>query len=834
MDNDLLARAKALVAMSEGFQLPDLSHLTDPNDLSNDNNNDNNNNNTSSSSPPKSNNNNNNNYKIKHSVIVAAIKGSSLVTTQKDVRTLCHRGDLILIDKHEYHIAKGGEFSASRIALDKDFIGPTNIEAVLEIVHQSSSNKSFNKHSSSSSSGNNRNNNSEIGVSDVVKGLDGLMNGYLNNSNSRRSSNRGNGGGSSGYGRNNNYKNQRIGHGSGNSGNSGNTRQPIPITNSDSNINIENNNNNNDSNINNDNSCNDMTDMKNVNAGVGINRNVGVRTKVKPKSLINNPVMTFNQNQNISQNNNKGNKTNNQDSPNNDVRSFHDVYAEKSRKIALERVQRKLRSQENDTKRKQELEIQEQNRKKQIMKEKADALKMKTNERVAQLNAEKKRRDDEKRKNDEVSDQQKAERRSQLATESHQDRIRRLKLETKKRLSRYNNIKEKRLEDEEKEKVEILQQLAKQRGRAPTSAYNDDYVNDGDTYNSRYSSPRSQRHISPPVSQGQGKRGRSGHAQQYRNTVSANGNTNHNTNRGIRDTSPISGGASVRSAHSNRSNSNNSDNGSGMKAPPLPFEQSKIEKVRDGDHYIRSRSEQSRRGNLTKDSTNNYNNKYEFSRPEETHAHKHDYDNNDNMNLDDNNFDFEINGSGYGDDDDNNNNVNFNVKMNMNDYGMNSNNNILNDLNNFDEDSIDDGEGRDEFINTHIEIPNRRNNFYNSNNNNSNHHIQEDNDVSSCTSSLTTDNISALTGASSIRTGHNKNFNINVEERRKNGSSGSGSGSGRRGYNHSRVDRNMDTNSGNNYTNKFNQARKKIEKTSKLPLWKKLAPIPIAPYINPK
>ena len=112
------------------------------------------------------------------------------------------------------------------------------------------------------------------------------------------------------------------------------------------------------------------------------------------------------------------------------MRSFHDVHAEKSRKIALERVQRKLRSQENDIKRKEEIDDQEKNRKKQIMKEKADALKMKTDERIARLNAEKKRRDEEKRKNDEISDQRKAERRSELATESHQDRIRRLKLET--------------------------------------------------------------------------------------------------------------------------------------------------------------------------------------------------------------------------------------------------------------------------------------------------------------------------------------------------------------------------------------------------------------------
>jgi hypothetical protein len=62
----------------------------------------------------------------------AAFKGSSLVTTFKDIRKFAPRGGYIFIDGHRCKISNTGEYAANRVELVEDFPGETNMEAVVQ------------------------------------------------------------------------------------------------------------------------------------------------------------------------------------------------------------------------------------------------------------------------------------------------------------------------------------------------------------------------------------------------------------------------------------------------------------------------------------------------------------------------------------------------------------------------------------------------------------------------------------------------------------------------------------------------------------------------------
>eukprot|EP01041_Mallomonas_annulata_P013386 gene13386-28380_t len=77
----------------------------------------------------------------------AVIQGSSLITTYSDIRACTTRGSKINIDGINCIIATKGEWNGSRIELEKDFSGPTNLDAIIiieiteEIINKKSSPK---------------------------------------------------------------------------------------------------------------------------------------------------------------------------------------------------------------------------------------------------------------------------------------------------------------------------------------------------------------------------------------------------------------------------------------------------------------------------------------------------------------------------------------------------------------------------------------------------------------------------------------------------------------------------------------------------------------------
>ena len=62
----------------------------------------------------------------------AAFNGSSLVTTFKDIRKFAPRGGFVVIDGHRCKISSTGDYSANRIELVEDFPGETNMEAIVQ------------------------------------------------------------------------------------------------------------------------------------------------------------------------------------------------------------------------------------------------------------------------------------------------------------------------------------------------------------------------------------------------------------------------------------------------------------------------------------------------------------------------------------------------------------------------------------------------------------------------------------------------------------------------------------------------------------------------------
>jgi hypothetical protein len=64
----------------------------------------------------------------------AAISGSTLITTFTDLRNHVKRGGTISIDGTVYTIASGGELTANRIELSEDYKGATNLDAAIALT----------------------------------------------------------------------------------------------------------------------------------------------------------------------------------------------------------------------------------------------------------------------------------------------------------------------------------------------------------------------------------------------------------------------------------------------------------------------------------------------------------------------------------------------------------------------------------------------------------------------------------------------------------------------------------------------------------------------------
>lgn len=64
----------------------------------------------------------------------AAINGSSLVTTYEDIRPLAPRGSMVVIDKIQCKLKMNGQWTASRVELESDFPGETNLDAEIKVA----------------------------------------------------------------------------------------------------------------------------------------------------------------------------------------------------------------------------------------------------------------------------------------------------------------------------------------------------------------------------------------------------------------------------------------------------------------------------------------------------------------------------------------------------------------------------------------------------------------------------------------------------------------------------------------------------------------------------
>lgn len=65
------------------------------------------------------------------SIVGAVFKGSSLIRTYEDIRTKFRRGSVIIIDGVNCTVSMRGEYSATEIQLAEDFTGPTNTQAII-------------------------------------------------------------------------------------------------------------------------------------------------------------------------------------------------------------------------------------------------------------------------------------------------------------------------------------------------------------------------------------------------------------------------------------------------------------------------------------------------------------------------------------------------------------------------------------------------------------------------------------------------------------------------------------------------------------------------------
>lgn len=136
MSDDLLARAKFLINAANGISnitmLPSIqNHSTDVNIVS--------------SPSPK---------KIKQNSMVsppisddaggqfkgAAFNGSALITTYKDCRKLAPRGSYFIVDGNKVKVSTEGEWNANRITLTEDYKGETNLDACIAACTATKSN----------------------------------------------------------------------------------------------------------------------------------------------------------------------------------------------------------------------------------------------------------------------------------------------------------------------------------------------------------------------------------------------------------------------------------------------------------------------------------------------------------------------------------------------------------------------------------------------------------------------------------------------------------------------------------------------------------------------
>jgi len=143
MENDPLARAKALIAGLSGDETNKSPRVVVGDEE----------------------------YLPEGSFYVSVIKGSSLVSTKKDLRNVLKGGSVIQIDGKEYTISSrhGAEWSCSRIEISSDFTGETNLRAELivkDFVRSSPRKKKLNSMEPISSSE----------IRDAVRALDAIDN----------------------------------------------------------------------------------------------------------------------------------------------------------------------------------------------------------------------------------------------------------------------------------------------------------------------------------------------------------------------------------------------------------------------------------------------------------------------------------------------------------------------------------------------------------------------------------------------------------------------------------------------------------------------------------